>query len=244
MSARPEHCDGECCGPSTPCEHNGSASRPDPLTKFCQDINDRGGITKERLEEMITAELLAHGEFGTTDGSNRRNAAKAANAVLTLALQALDTPAQELSRMDSDGGTWSDGGKSYDPPAPAVEAEPVAYSPQLIRYDGEGDPYWEIVNADVASVTDALVAANVEFIRDLQTRKVIGLRVYAPSSPVSAEVTEWQTMATFPTDAQIVEVRRIGEPERWNAAKYRNHHDASADYMQWRPALAALNGKE
>ena len=44
----------------------------------------------------------------------------------------------------------------------------------------------------------------------------------------------WQTMEDFPADEQIVEVRRIGEPERWNAARYRRHHDATAEYMQWR----------
>ena len=58
----------------------------------------------------------------------------------------------------------------------------------------------------------------------------------ALASPPSPAQAGWRTMDTFPTDAQIVEVRRIGEPERWNAARYRNYRDASADYMQWRPA--------
>lgn len=65
------------------------------------------------------------------------------------------------------------------PPSPA---EVTQYLPQLIHYDGEGDPHWEIVNADIATITDAPVAANVEFIRDMNSREVIGLRVYDPVS--------------------------------------------------------------
>lgn len=41
-------------------------------------------ITKEAIE-AATKELLAHGEFGTSDGASRRNAAVAAEAALTAA---------------------------------------------------------------------------------------------------------------------------------------------------------------
>ena len=62
-------------------------------------------ITKEAIE-AAAKELLAHGEFWTSDGANRRNAAVAAEAAITAALAAMPGPAVKVkqdSQRQKDG---------------------------------------------------------------------------------------------------------------------------------------------
>jgi hypothetical protein len=62
-------------------------------------------ITKEAIE-AAAKELLAHGEFGTSDGANRRNAVVAAEAALTAALAAMPGPAVKVREL-----VWEDDGR-------------------------------------------------------------------------------------------------------------------------------------
>lgn len=63
-------------------------------------------ITKEAIE-AATKELLAHGEFGTSDGASRRNAAVAAEAAITAAFAAMPGPAETLESYFARQIEWS-----------------------------------------------------------------------------------------------------------------------------------------
>lgn len=58
------------------------------------------------------------------------------------------------------------------------------YVPQVIHYDGEGDPYWQFVERDTATVTGEVFAANVEMLMDFDGN-VIGFNIYDPAAPPS-----------------------------------------------------------
>ena len=58
-------------------------------------------ITKEAIE-AAAKELLAHGEFGTSDGVSRRNAVVAAEAALTAAFAAMSGPAVKVKPLEWD----------------------------------------------------------------------------------------------------------------------------------------------
>lgn len=59
-------------------------------------------ITKEAIE-AAAKELLAHGEFGTSDGASRRNAVVAAEAALTAAFAAMPEPSVKVKPLE-----WKD----------------------------------------------------------------------------------------------------------------------------------------
>ncbi len=62
---------------------------------------------------------------------------------------------------------------------PDGEVTEAAYTPALIHYDGEGDGYWEFLQADTATVTGQVVAANVEPIWDMaDDSNLLGFRIY------------------------------------------------------------------
>lgn len=85
-------------------------------------------ITKEAIE-AAAKELLAHGEFGTSDGANRRNAVVAAEAALTAALEAMPWTAVKVKPLgkEFEEAIFSDVETLYEAtaitPAPDLAAE-------------------------------------------------------------------------------------------------------------------------
>lgn len=69
------------------------------------------------------------------------------------------------------------------------------YRPQVIHYDGEGDPYWQFVERDVPTVTGQVFAANVEMIMDFDGT-VIGFNIY-DQAPASTDTDTAELVAAF-----------------------------------------------
>ncbi len=69
---------------------------------------------------------------------------------------------------------------------PSTVSGETGYRPQIIHYAGEGDPYWQFVERDVATVTGQVFAANVEMLTDFDGN-IVGFTIYAPSPADPAE---------------------------------------------------------
>lgn len=66
-------------------------------------------------------------------------------------------------------------------PTPTDDELGGAYVPKIIEFDGEGDPHWEFVERDCATITNPVFAANVEALSDLGG-SLVGFRIYKPGA--------------------------------------------------------------
>lgn len=76
-------------------------------------------------------------------------------------------------------------------PSAVEAAEVVAYVPTILRMGEEyGDPHWQFVLRDVATITSEPYAANVESLIGFDG-KLVGFKIYASPPPASPSAPQW-----------------------------------------------------